>query len=872
MAVALVLAGVAARAGTLTPAEVAQIESALGITLSAQEKADLGAIVKPDSTPAWRAAAEARIQSHRKADLQIQVEDANGNPVPNAQVAVKLRKNSFKFGGVCNVEDLTDATGNLAGAGQSTDYWKRVTTNLFNAVGAGNAFKPKITSQHQYLPGFINWANSNNLSVRGHLLMWPGGGSVSDLTGGTPGVDYGGHLSTASTSAYAHYNVLGAVQTYAASARGPADKAALKTVVDAEIAEWAGRWNVYEWDVINETIGNTLLQEILGYDQMAAWFQIAAANKVNPGAGLLINEFQIISATHTDGGSAYNSRKATYMNRINRVVSDGGPITGIGFQSRFIYGHIAPATVYSRLDDFATAYPNFTLAGTEFEMSNKSGYNYTEYERAQMTEEILTTYFSHDQVTGLNAWNFMSSDAVNPTQMAWYNGSVKLNGLAWYYLHRIRYNTDTNATSGIDGSATINGFKGDYDLTVTYNGNDYPTTITLASNQTAVVTLGDVVLDPGPVPEPVWVPLEQWDYAGLADGSPLSDGLSATGSGLSWPDKAPFGTVSNQMQRWEATGEANESAFANIATNPYANATSGIYQVSYDVAAADFAHTEAFGGKAQFGYGIRDDSQAAIADKNGVVLVRYEDTGGVNKFRLSVSAGTTIQQDIASGSSISNLHVRAVYDLDRAGTPGSFIGYFRIGTGPETAVTNTLASGFVLQSLRQHIQALNGGNLWQPGDTVTIDNIVFAERQLAVTPGSYYAYWSASYPSLGTATNLLDNPDSDALNNLGEYAFGGDPANELDVGYVPFGVTASDGGTNYIDYVYIRRKDNSQRGLSYVLKLNDDLVHGRWTNNTSLYTNIGAADLPGGEFRAITNRVIMDAGKRFIRTDVTFTP
>jgi len=495
-----------ALAGTLTAAEVAQIENAFGITLTAQEKTDLGNVVKPDSVPAWRSAAESRIDSFRKATLTVEVEDSEGVPVPGAQVAVKLKKNAFKFGGVGTAADLSDGNGDLAAESQTAAYWKSFTTNMFNAWGGNNAFKPKITSQHADIPPLMSWAASNDIDVRAHLLMWPGGGNVADLSG-TAGTDYGNHLSTASTSAYASYDVLGAVETYAASAQDAAAKAALKSVVDAEIAEWAGRWNVYEWDVINETRGNTLLQQILGYDQEVEWFNIASNNLANPAAKLYINENQIISAKSESLQSGYyTSRRDTYFTTIDRLVASNAPIHGVGFQNRYKWEHISPAEVYGRLDEFATRYPNLQLAGTEFEIKHDVGNSFTpdELTRAQMTEETMTVYYSHDQAIGLNAWDYISPSPAKTTDtnewksaMAWYDGTIKLNALAWYYVHRIRYNTDTNDTTDVSGLAAVAGaHKGDYEITVTYNGTDYPATVTLSSNQTVTVTLSDVTITP----------------------------------------------------------------------------------------------------------------------------------------------------------------------------------------------------------------------------------------------------------------------------------------------------------------------------------------------------------------------------------------
>jgi len=510
------LAAAPAGAGTLTAEEVAKIEGDLGVTLSAQQKADLGAIVRPDTTAAWRLAAENRIATHRMAQLTVHVRDTGGRPIEGAEVVVRQRKNAFRFGGVATVMDLTDADGNLSAAGSTANDWKRITTALFNAAGLNNGFKPKITGQHAYIPGFLAWAAAEGIDVRAHLLMWPGGGSL-DRDGnlsGTPGVDYGNHLSTASTSAYATHDVLGAVEAWANA--GLADRAAravdLENEVDGEIREWVGRWDVYEWDVINETVGNTLLQEILGWDRMAKWFGLARDHAWRnthasryPQTRLYLNEFKIVSAAPAalDGGSQYARRKGDFMARIDRIRADGGPISGIGFQSRFRYGPVDPAEVYARLDEFANAYPGLSLAGTEFEIKDGTDYLYTEEQRARMTEEILTTYFSHPRVAGLNAWDFMAApNDPDPTEvtgaLAWYDGTVKLNGLVWHYLHRIRYATDEETVSGAGGDATVRAYTGELDVTVRYRGEQRTQRVTLDGDRTVAVEFErPVAINPG---------------------------------------------------------------------------------------------------------------------------------------------------------------------------------------------------------------------------------------------------------------------------------------------------------------------------------------------------------------------------------------
>jgi len=498
-----------AEAGQLATSEIQQIEQALGLQLSGTEIQELGAIVKPDSQAAWRRAAEQRIAAHRQADLAVRVVDPAGRPVEGAEVRIRQLRNAFRFGGVCTVADLTDGFGNLAAEGSTTAEWENIVRQLFNAVGLNNGFKPKITGQHAYIPGFMDWAGRNGLDVRAHLLMWPGGGHLdgNGNLAGTPGADYGNHLSTKSTSAYASHNVLGAVESWAkADSRDRAARAlALEQEVDAEIREWAGRWDVYEWDVINESVGNTLLQEILGWDRMARWFRLAVDNSfrsLNPGAsryadtGFYINEFKIASAKPNalDGGAQYAWRRGRFMDRIDRVIADGGPVNGIGLQSRYRFGPVDPDEVYGRIDEFAQRYEGFRMAGTEFEIKDGADYRYTEQQRARMTEELLTVYYSHPRMTGLNAWDFMSpSSDSDPTEvtaaLAWYDGTIKMNGLVWYYLHRIRYHTDVTRVSGPAGVARAAAFKGDYEVTVRVDGETHTANVSLEDDRELVVTV-----------------------------------------------------------------------------------------------------------------------------------------------------------------------------------------------------------------------------------------------------------------------------------------------------------------------------------------------------------------------------------------------
>ncbi len=468
-----------AQAASLTAEEISQIETDLGMTLSTSEQQQIATIVKPDGPlPQWRIDADARIEQHRKANLNITVLDAAGNPVSNATVNVSLHRNSFRFGGVLNLKDFSDEKGNLQ---ITTNRYRELFLKLFNSGGLNNGLKAKLrTSNEPLLPAFFDWAQTNNLPVRGHLLIWPGNLGNNHIPVGEP------------------YDILPKVEAVETALTNSSSQAVidalnadLKNEVDFLIADWASKWPVYEWDVINEPLGNHRIQDLIGYDQMAEWFRIAESNTVQPDCKLLLNEYQIISGrSETLDPGAYTSRRDRYMAELDRVVTHNGPLHRIGFQSRLQFEHLDPQTYYDRLEEFGSAY-GLEMAGTEFDVVDRDPaetgffpYVYTEEERAQITEEALTAYYSHPLVTGLNAWTYMKDVT---SSLCNYDGTVKLNGLVWYYLHRIRYNTDTQLTANASGNVVLSAFKGDYDITVSVNGTNFPATLNLAEDMSLVI-------------------------------------------------------------------------------------------------------------------------------------------------------------------------------------------------------------------------------------------------------------------------------------------------------------------------------------------------------------------------------------------------
>jgi dienelactone hydrolase len=96
------------------------------------------------------------------------------------------------------------------------------------------------------------------------------------------------------------------------------------------------------------------------------------------------------------------------------------------------------------------------------------------------------------------------------------------------------------------------------------------------------------------------------------------------------------------------------------------------------------------------------------------------------------------------------------------------------------------------------------------------------------------------------------DPDSDALSNFGEYAFGGNPTNSADTGYQTVGESVQEGGTNFFEYVYARRT-TSGNSLTYTVESTSDLVSNDWETADSI--ELPVTGILDPDFEAVTNRI-----------------
>ena len=124
-----------------------------------------------------------------------------------------------------------------------------------------------------------------------------------------------------------------------------------------------------------------------------------------------------------------------------------------------------------------------------------------------------------------------------------------------------------------------------------------------------------------------------------------------------------------------------------------------------------------------------------------------------------------------------------------------------------------------------------------------------------------FGQWAVAFGLSGSQALHNADPDGDALDNLSEYALGGNPTNGSDQGYAPAFGTSEENGTNYFEYVYARRRDAAARGLRYTVKATTNLVSGSWSTNDVTEIEGEAID---NDFESVINRVPL-GGEGYVR-------
>ena len=131
-----------------------------------------------------------------------------------------------------------------------------------------------------------------------------------------------------------------------------------------------------------------------------------------------------------------------------------------------------------------------------------------------------------------------------------------------------------------------------------------------------------------------------------------------------------------------------------------------------------------------------------------------------------------------------------------------------------------------------------------------IDNVKLTSNVEFVVLSAFEA-WAQFYGLEGADAEPSANPDSDALDNTGEYVFGGDPTDDADIGIQPSFDAASG------SYIYTLRNDDS---LTATMLTREDLILNDWVTNAPVDITLN-----DGGLSEYTNSVGTGADQQFFK-------
>ncbi|GAB5520523.1 MAG: hypothetical protein RhofKO_27740 [Rhodothermales bacterium] len=365
----------------------------------------------------WRTEAAARINAHRKGDLTVRVTDANGDIVPEASVAVEMQRHAFPFGSF-------DQSNRLAERSRVWARYRDTFEEMFNSGVIGIYWRNWLQDSLTVV-GSLDWMRERNMSVRAHPILW------SDVR---PGNSW---------------------SSMPEDVRNSSDPAFLRQEIEGRIVDVTSQLGdvVADYDVLNEAAHLTKLEDVLGEDERAVWFN--RTNELDADAKLFINEYSILSNGATD-----EVTDLRYKEIIQGLLDDGAPLHGIGFQAHMGSNPTDPLTLLRKLDEYAEF--GLELKVTEFDMAGMD-----EELAGRYIRDFYTAMYSHPSVTGVVMWGFQDGNHwLNDAPLFRADWSIKPAGEAYQELLFETWWTDEAGMTDTDGQYAVRGFQGDYMVTV----------------------------------------------------------------------------------------------------------------------------------------------------------------------------------------------------------------------------------------------------------------------------------------------------------------------------------------------------------------------------------------------------------------------
>lgn len=385
---------------------------------------------------AWKIAAFERIERYRKGDLKLRVVNDRGKPIPGANVKLVQTHQLFRWGSAVSAARLLN-TQNLDNA-RYRDEVKR----LYNTVVFENDLKwMNDEKRAQQALEAARWLRANNIAIRGHNLVWGSRRFLPKIV-----------------------------------ADNWDDTEKVRQLVRDRVREAATQWKgqLYVWDVANEAVTNTELWDKLGWDEFAQVFKIA--READPNVRLAYNDFNIANEAENPTRNARHRARVVELIRLLR--EKGAPIDILGDQAHIGGVLTAPARVAAIWSEMAKL--GLPLEITEFDAAIPDDAVHAEYVR-----DILITAFAEPSIESFVMWGFWEG-------LHWRAGeggalfrrdwTPRPAQLAYEDLVLKQWRTNVTLRTDNNGVLQTRGFLGDYDVTISTNGQSKTFKMSLPKN------------------------------------------------------------------------------------------------------------------------------------------------------------------------------------------------------------------------------------------------------------------------------------------------------------------------------------------------------------------------------------------------------
>lgn len=362
----------------------------------------------------WRGPALQSIDSLRKSPLTIICKNSQGDLLDGVQINISQLKKHFPFGTAVDAKLFGGSTYNQ-------DYIDK-TGQLFNMVTIQNHLKWAFYQDaHPSVDYVFQWADTNEIPVRGHCLFWPSYIHCPVwLQGLSPSITYDSIISH--VEQYCH--------------------------------EYSGK--VVQWDVVNEAVTNTEIWEYTGIQVLAEAY--IKAKQADSNVLLIYNDYNLLMND--------SLKQVAVKNLVNQLILMGAPIEGIGIQGHlYLLNLPTPANILRNLDIMSEL--GLPIYITELDVSVDTFQHF----QAEYFMDLLTALYSHHNVNGIIQWGFWAGSH-SQTETALYdtNWTPHPNGLVFEKLMSETWVTDSTIYSNSAGLAQLSCFNGKFALEGIYNG------------------------------------------------------------------------------------------------------------------------------------------------------------------------------------------------------------------------------------------------------------------------------------------------------------------------------------------------------------------------------------------------------------------